>query len=163
MPRSEHLGNISPQKRVGKIAWKACLSDEETRRANPVVSKLRKRIQRLERPLARGRVVMPLGIRGSRHVGRRPPHPTGRRDHPSRRPASCRPLGVRKHRPPRPGLSAAPARRDKLHQGDAGVDTRVRPQRGLKARDVLVPDLHVDPIKVKARVFGCAVLHADSA
>jgi hypothetical protein len=34
----------------------------------------------------------------------------------------------------------------------------VRPQRRLKARDVLIPDLHVDPIKVKAHDLRCAVL-----
>jgi error-prone DNA polymerase len=44
-------------------------------------------------------------------------------------------------------------RGDELHQGGAGVDPREQPRSRLKPRDFFVPDLHVDPIKVKARDF----------
>jgi hypothetical protein len=76
----------------------------------------------------------------SGHVGRRPPRiRPARRDHPSRRPASCRLLGVRWQASATATWSfgCSHARGDELHQGDASVDTRVRPQRSLNASSAL--------------------------
>jgi error-prone DNA polymerase len=44
-------------------------------------------------------------------------------------------------------------RGDEFHHGSPGRDPRDRPPRGVKARDIYVPDLHLDTIKLKARNF----------
>jgi error-prone DNA polymerase len=44
-------------------------------------------------------------------------------------------------------------RGDELHHGGRGLNRRDRTANGLKTRDIDVPDLHLDAIKVKARDF----------
>ncbi len=44
-------------------------------------------------------------------------------------------------------------RGDELHHGGLGLNPRDQTANGLKARDIDVPDLHLDAIKVKARDF----------
>jgi len=44
-------------------------------------------------------------------------------------------------------------RGDQVRYGGAGPDPREAPPRGLRTRDIYVPDLHVDAIKVKTRDF----------
>jgi error-prone DNA polymerase len=44
-------------------------------------------------------------------------------------------------------------RGDKLHHGNPGLDPCSLSPKGLEARDVPIPDLHIDTIKVKTRDF----------
>ncbi|MBC7506649.1 MAG: hypothetical protein H7267_13135, partial [Sandarakinorhabdus sp.] len=44
-------------------------------------------------------------------------------------------------------------RGDEFHHGSPGTDSRDRPPRTAKPRDIYVPDLHIDTLKVKARDF----------
>ena len=44
-------------------------------------------------------------------------------------------------------------RGDEFHHGSPGVDPRSLPLKGPKPRDIYVPDLHIDSIKVKTRDF----------
>ena len=44
-------------------------------------------------------------------------------------------------------------RGDEARTGGAGPDPRDKPPRGVKARDMFVPDLHIDTLKAKARNF----------
>jgi error-prone DNA polymerase len=44
-------------------------------------------------------------------------------------------------------------RGDELHHGSPGNDPRSVPPEGLRTRDIYIPDLHIDSIKVKARDF----------
>jgi error-prone DNA polymerase len=44
-------------------------------------------------------------------------------------------------------------RGDEFHHGSPGIDPRSLPSKGPKARDIYVPDLHNDSIKVKTRDF----------
>ena len=42
---------------------------------------------------------------------------------------------------------------DQVRHGASGPDPRETPPRGLRTRDVYIPDLHIDSIKVKTRDF----------
>jgi error-prone DNA polymerase len=44
-------------------------------------------------------------------------------------------------------------RGDEFHHGSPGLDPRSLPPKGLRTRDIYIPDLHIDSIKVKARDF----------
>jgi error-prone DNA polymerase len=44
-------------------------------------------------------------------------------------------------------------RGDEFHHGSPGLDPRTLPPRGPKPRDIYIPDLHIDTIKVKPRDF----------
>jgi error-prone DNA polymerase len=44
-------------------------------------------------------------------------------------------------------------RGDRVTHGGAGPDPRELPPKGLRTRDIYIPDLHIDTIKVKARDF----------
>lgn len=44
-------------------------------------------------------------------------------------------------------------RGDEFHHGGAGRDARDLPPRGVKPRDIYIPDLSLEAIKVKARDF----------
>jgi len=44
-------------------------------------------------------------------------------------------------------------RGDELHHGGSGLDLCSPPPKGLKVRDVHIPDLHIDTIKMKTREF----------
>lgn len=44
-------------------------------------------------------------------------------------------------------------RGDEFHYGSPTPDPRVLPPRGLRTRDIYIPDLHIDTIKVKTRDF----------
>ncbi len=44
-------------------------------------------------------------------------------------------------------------RGDEFHHGSATPDPRDLPPKGLRARDIYIPDLHIDAIKVKTRDF----------
>ncbi|BCB18632.1 error-prone DNA polymerase [Bosea sp. ANAM02] len=44
-------------------------------------------------------------------------------------------------------------RGDEFHHGSATPDPRNLPPKGLRARDIYIPDLHIDAIKVKTRDF----------
>ncbi|MEQ1956059.1 error-prone DNA polymerase [Mesorhizobium sp. CN2-181] len=44
-------------------------------------------------------------------------------------------------------------RGDEFHHGSPGLDPRTLPPKGTKARDIYIPDLHIDTIKVKPRDF----------
>jgi error-prone DNA polymerase len=44
-------------------------------------------------------------------------------------------------------------RGDEFHRGSPGIDPRSLPAKGPKPRDIYVPDLHIDSIKVKTRDF----------
>jgi error-prone DNA polymerase len=44
-------------------------------------------------------------------------------------------------------------RGDEFHHGGPGIDPRSLPPKGVKARDIYIPDLHIDTIKVRARDF----------
>jgi error-prone DNA polymerase len=44
-------------------------------------------------------------------------------------------------------------RGDEFHHGGPGIDPRSLPPKGPKPRDIYVPDLHIDSIKVKTRDF----------
>ncbi len=44
-------------------------------------------------------------------------------------------------------------RGDQVRHGGSGPDPRETPPRGLRTRDIYIPDLHIDSIKVKTRDF----------
>ena len=44
-------------------------------------------------------------------------------------------------------------RGDEFHRGGPGLDAREQPPKSIRTRDIYVPDLHIDTIKVKARDF----------
>ncbi|MBZ9848066.1 error-prone DNA polymerase [Mesorhizobium sp. CA14] len=44
-------------------------------------------------------------------------------------------------------------RGDQVRNGDSGPDPRELPPKGLRSRDIYIPDLHIDNIKVKTRDF----------
>jgi error-prone DNA polymerase len=44
-------------------------------------------------------------------------------------------------------------RGDEFHHGSPGLDPRERPPNGFRSRDIYVPDLRIDSIKVKTRDF----------
>jgi error-prone DNA polymerase len=44
-------------------------------------------------------------------------------------------------------------RGDEFHHGSLGIDPRGLPPKGPKPRDIYVPDLHIDSIKLKTRDF----------
>jgi error-prone DNA polymerase len=44
-------------------------------------------------------------------------------------------------------------RGDQARNGGSGPDPRELPPKGLRARDISIPDLHIDTIKVKTRDF----------
>jgi error-prone DNA polymerase len=44
-------------------------------------------------------------------------------------------------------------RGDEVHHGGPGVDPRSLPPNGLEARDIVIPDRHIDSIKTKTRDF----------
>jgi error-prone DNA polymerase len=44
-------------------------------------------------------------------------------------------------------------RGDEFHHGSPALDPRTLPPKGTKARDIFIPDLHIDTIKVKPRDF----------
>ena len=51
------------------------------------------------------------------------------------------------------GFPLPHGRGDELHHGSRGIDPRSMPPKGPKPRDIYVPDLRIDTIKVKARDF----------
>jgi error-prone DNA polymerase len=51
------------------------------------------------------------------------------------------------------GFPLPHGRGDEFHHGGPGLDPRSLPPKGLRTRDIYVPDLHIDTIKVKARDF----------
>ena len=51
------------------------------------------------------------------------------------------------------GFPLANGRGDEFHDGSPGVDPRSLPPKGLRTRDVYIPDLHIDTVKVKTRDF----------
>jgi hypothetical protein len=51
------------------------------------------------------------------------------------------------------GFPLPHGRGDELHHGSPGIDPRSLPPKGPKPRDIYVPDLHIDSIKVKTRDF----------
>jgi error-prone DNA polymerase len=44
-------------------------------------------------------------------------------------------------------------RGDEFHHGSSGNDPRSLPPKGLRTRDIYIPDIHIDTIKVKTRDF----------
>jgi len=44
-------------------------------------------------------------------------------------------------------------RGDQVRHGGSGPDPRELPPNGLRTRDIYIPDLHIDTIKVKPRDF----------
>jgi error-prone DNA polymerase len=44
-------------------------------------------------------------------------------------------------------------RGDEFHHGSPGTDPRSLPPKGLRTRDIYIPDLHIDSIKVRTRDF----------
>ena len=51
------------------------------------------------------------------------------------------------------GFPLPHGRGDEFHHGSPGIDPRSLPPKGPKPRDIYVPDLHIDSIKVKTRDF----------
>jgi error-prone DNA polymerase len=51
------------------------------------------------------------------------------------------------------GFPLPHGRGDEFHHGSLGIDQRSLPPKGPKPRDIYVPDLHIDSIKVKTRDF----------
>jgi hypothetical protein len=51
------------------------------------------------------------------------------------------------------GFPLPHGRGDEFHHGSPGIDPRSMPPKGPKPRDIYVPDLHIDSIKVKTRDF----------
>jgi error-prone DNA polymerase len=51
------------------------------------------------------------------------------------------------------GFPLPHGRGDEFHHGSPGVDTRSLPPKGLRTRDIYIPDLHIDTINAKARNF----------
>jgi len=49
--------------------------------------------------------------------------------------------------------SPAPCRGDQVRNGGSGPDPREQPPKPARTRDIYVPDLHIDTIKVKSRNF----------
>jgi error-prone DNA polymerase len=45
------------------------------------------------------------------------------------------------------------ARGDQVRKWCSGPDPRESPPKGLRSRDIYIPDLHIDNIKVKTRDF----------
>lgn len=45
------------------------------------------------------------------------------------------------------------ARDDQVRNGGSGPDPRELPPKGLRSRDIYIPDLHIDNLKVKTRDF----------
>ena len=45
------------------------------------------------------------------------------------------------------------SRGDEFHHGSPGVDPRSPPRKGPRPRDIYIPDLHVDSIRMKTRDF----------
>lgn len=88
-----------------------------------------------------------------RHVCGAGPDSAGRGGRPSRGAApdlsaELAGVGERDDRFPLPH-----GRGDEFHHGSPGIDPRSLPPKGLKARDIYIPDLHIGTIKVKARDF----------
>ena len=50
-------------------------------------------------------------------------------------------------------VSLPPLGGDQVRHGGSGPDPRETPPRGLRTRDIYIPDLHIDSIKVKTRDF----------
>jgi error-prone DNA polymerase len=44
-------------------------------------------------------------------------------------------------------------RGDQVRNGSAGPDPRELPPKGLRTRDIYIPDLHIDTLRVKPRDF----------
>jgi error-prone DNA polymerase len=53
----------------------------------------------------------------------------------------------------RDGFPLPHGRGDELHHGSPGVDPRSLPAKGPKPRDIYIPDLHIESIKVRTRDF----------
>ena len=51
------------------------------------------------------------------------------------------------------GFPLPHGRGDEFHHGSPGIDPRSLPPKGPMPRDIYVPDLHIDSIKVKTRDF----------
>jgi error-prone DNA polymerase len=51
------------------------------------------------------------------------------------------------------GFPLPHGRGDEFHHGSPGIDPRSLPPKGLRTRDIYIPDLHIDSIQVKARDF----------
>jgi error-prone DNA polymerase len=51
------------------------------------------------------------------------------------------------------GFPLPHGRGDEFHHGSPGIDPRSLPPKGPKPRDIYVPDLNIDSIKVKMRDF----------
>jgi error-prone DNA polymerase len=51
------------------------------------------------------------------------------------------------------GFPLPHGRGDEFHHGSPGLDPRSLPPKGLRTRDIYIPDLHIDSIKVKTRDF----------
>jgi error-prone DNA polymerase len=51
------------------------------------------------------------------------------------------------------GFPLPHGRGDEFHHGSPGIDPRSLPPKGPKPRDIYVPDLHIDSVKVKTRDF----------
>ena len=47
-------------------------------------------------------------------------------------------------------------RGDEFHHGSPGLDARSLPPNGLEARDIVIPDRHINSIKTKTRDFRSA-------
>jgi error-prone DNA polymerase len=58
-------------------------------------------------------------------------------------------------RPISPAVAVATRRSqgrgNEARNGSSGPDTRELPPKGLRTRDIYIPELHIDTIKVKAR------------
>jgi error-prone DNA polymerase len=44
-------------------------------------------------------------------------------------------------------------RRDELHHGSPGLDPRSLPPKGQEAREIYIPDLHIETMKMKTWDF----------
>jgi error-prone DNA polymerase len=51
------------------------------------------------------------------------------------------------------GFPLQHGRGNELHYGSQGLDPRSLPPKGLRTRDIYIPELHIDSIKVKTRDF----------
>jgi error-prone DNA polymerase len=51
------------------------------------------------------------------------------------------------------GFPLPHGRGDEFHHGGPGIDPRSLPPKGLRTRDIYIPDLHIDSIEVKTRDF----------
>jgi error-prone DNA polymerase len=52
------------------------------------------------------------------------------------------------------GFPLPHGRGDEFHHGSPGNDRRSLPPKGLRTRDIYIPDLHINSIKVKTRDLG---------